>query len=121
VKLEAERVLRAAGAGAGVDVRVFRPSIVVGAAPATAGGIPSNLLQGFIWLLATLASSTWAVWVALIHPQGSTAALVFLFLPLWNVVVVGPVGALLTILWNRYAARRAGAASDRLGVGIGRQ
>src|SRR5439155_4817649 len=37
VKLEAERVIQTASAGWGVDVRVFRPSIVVGAAPATAG------------------------------------------------------------------------------------
>ena len=35
VKLEAERVIQTASAGWGVDVRVFRPSIVVGAAPAT--------------------------------------------------------------------------------------
>lgn len=55
VKLEAERAVRAAGARRGVDVRVFRPSIVVGAAPATTGGNPSNLVQGFIRMLAALA------------------------------------------------------------------
>jgi thioester reductase-like protein len=55
VKLEAERAIRAAGARRGVDVRVFRPSIVVGAAPATAGGNPSNLFFGFIRMLAALA------------------------------------------------------------------
>jgi hypothetical protein len=65
---------------------------------------------GVGWLLAILASSTWAVWVGLLHPQGSTSALIFLFLPLWNVVVVGPVGALLAVLWGRYAARRESAA-----------
>jgi nucleoside-diphosphate-sugar epimerase len=55
VKLEAETAVRAAGQAAGVDVRVLRPSIVVGAAPATAGGDPSNLFFAFIRLLATLA------------------------------------------------------------------
>ncbi|HEV8438982.1 MAG TPA: SDR family oxidoreductase [Methylomirabilota bacterium] len=55
VKLEAERAIRAAGAGCGVDIRVFRPSIVVGAAPATTGGNPSNLLFRFIRMLAALA------------------------------------------------------------------
>jgi thioester reductase-like protein len=55
VKLEAEQVLRAAGAIRSVDVRVFRPSIVVGAAPTTAGGNPSNLFFGFIRMLAALA------------------------------------------------------------------
>lgn len=57
VKLEAERVLRIAGGELGVDVRTFRPSIVVGAAPATAGGAPSNLFFGFIRMLAALAAS----------------------------------------------------------------
>src|SRR5207244_12476056 len=55
VKLEAERVIQTASAGWGVDVRVFRPSIVVGAAPATAGGNPSNLFFDFICMLASLA------------------------------------------------------------------
>lgn len=55
VKLESERVLRAAGARVGVEVRVLRPSIVVGAAPPTAGGNPSNLFFGFIRMVAALA------------------------------------------------------------------
>ena len=56
IKLEAERAIRAAGAEWRVDVRVFRPSIVVGAAPATAGGTPSNLFFDFIRVLAALAA-----------------------------------------------------------------
>jgi len=54
VKLEAERAIRAAGAGQSIDVRVFRPSIVVGTAPTTVGGNPSNLFFGFIRMLAAL-------------------------------------------------------------------
>src|SRR5438093_304157 len=54
-KLRAEEAVRAAGAACGVDVRVLRPSIVVGAAPATAGGNPSNLFFAFIRLAAALA------------------------------------------------------------------
>jgi hypothetical protein len=57
--------------------------------------------QGVAWLCGTLATSTWAIWVALIRPQGSTAALVFLVLPLWNTVVVGPLGALIGTLLSR--------------------
>jgi len=64
---------------------------------------------GVGWLVATLASSTWAVWVGLLHPKGSTSALVFLFLPLWNLVAVGPVGALLAVLWGRHAGRASAA------------
>jgi thioester reductase-like protein len=55
VKLDAELAVRAAGVRCGVDVRVFRPGIVVGTAPATAGGRPSNLLFTFIRALAALA------------------------------------------------------------------
>jgi thioester reductase-like protein len=55
VKLEAEIAMRAAGERLGVDVRVFRPSIVVGAAPETAGGQPSNLFFAFIQMMAALA------------------------------------------------------------------
>ena len=65
--------------------------------------------QGLGWLLAILVSSIWAVWVGLLDPQSSTAALIFLFLPAWNVGLVGP-GALLASLWGRYAARPARAA-----------
>jgi thioester reductase-like protein len=54
VKLEAETAMRAAGERLGVDVRVFRPSIVVGAAPETAGGQPSNLFFAFIRMMAAL-------------------------------------------------------------------
>jgi 2-alkyl-3-oxoalkanoate reductase len=55
VKLEAETAMRAAGNRLGVDVRVFRPSIVVGAAPETAGGQPSNIFFAFIQMMAALA------------------------------------------------------------------
>src|SRR5262249_21424823 len=48
VKLDAELAVRTAGVRCGVDVRVFRPSIVVGTAPATAGGRPSNPLFPFL-------------------------------------------------------------------------
>ncbi len=54
VKLEAEIALRR-GARLGLDVRVLRPSIVVGAAPATTGATPSNLFFDFIRMAARLA------------------------------------------------------------------
>jgi nucleoside-diphosphate-sugar epimerase len=58
VKLDGETVIRVAADQASVDVRVLRPSIVVGpvsSASSTAGGNPSSLFFGFIRLLATLA------------------------------------------------------------------
>ncbi|HUR93883.1 MAG TPA: hypothetical protein VMY76_04840 [Gemmatimonadales bacterium] len=57
--------------------------------------------QGLGWLGTTLAASVWAIWVGLLHPRGSTAALIFLVLPAWNVALVGPVGALLAGLVGR--------------------
>jgi hypothetical protein len=65
--------------------------------------------QGVGWLIATLAGSTWAVWAGLLHPRGSTGALIFLFLPAWNLGLLGPVGALLAVGWGRFAARRTSA------------
>lgn len=56
LKLQAEDVLRAAGRRSGVDVRVVRPSIVVGLAPETAGGAPANLFFDFIRLVAAFRS-----------------------------------------------------------------
>lgn len=58
VKLEAEAAVRREGARLGVDVRVFRPSVVVGEAPATPGGSPANLFFEFIRLVAALAELT---------------------------------------------------------------
>jgi thioester reductase-like protein len=54
VKLDAETAMRAAGERLGLDVRVFRPSVVVGPAPETAGGQPSNLFFSFIRMMEVL-------------------------------------------------------------------
>jgi thioester reductase-like protein len=56
VKLASESAVVAAGARAGVPVRIARPAIVAGAAPVTGGGAPSNLFFDFVRLGATLAS-----------------------------------------------------------------
>jgi thioester reductase-like protein len=55
VKLESETSMREAGDRFGIDVRIFRPSAVVGAAPDTAGGQPSNLFFIFIRMMEGLA------------------------------------------------------------------
>ncbi|HEU4343156.1 MAG TPA: SDR family NAD(P)-dependent oxidoreductase [Candidatus Binatia bacterium] len=58
LKLELEIRLKQACHQRGVDLRIFRPSIVVGGAPATAGGAPSNLLLAFLRLLSMLAGKS---------------------------------------------------------------
>jgi nucleoside-diphosphate-sugar epimerase len=55
VKLEAETAVDAAGTRHDVDVRIFRPSAVVGRGPATSGGGPSTVLFRFIRMAAALA------------------------------------------------------------------
>jgi thioester reductase-like protein len=55
VKLDAETAMRAASDRLGIDVRVFRPSVVVGPAPETAGGQPANLFFAFIRMMEALA------------------------------------------------------------------
>jgi len=55
VKLEAETAVRRQAGDLGIDVRVVRPAIVVGAAPATSGGRPSALFLDFVRALAALA------------------------------------------------------------------
>lgn len=54
LKLESEIRLKRACAQLGTELRIFRPSIVTGAAPATMGGVPSNLLLTFVRLLGSL-------------------------------------------------------------------
>jgi len=56
VKLASESALLAAGARAGVEVWIARPGIVVGAAPVTGGGAPSNLFFDFVRMMAALAA-----------------------------------------------------------------
>jgi nucleoside-diphosphate-sugar epimerase len=55
VKLDAEMSMLAASDRLGIDLRVFRPSVVVGPAPETAGGQPSNLFFTFIRMMEALA------------------------------------------------------------------
>jgi dihydroflavonol-4-reductase len=86
-KLASETALRAAGARAGVQVRVARPAIVVGRAPLTPGGAPSNLLFEFVRLAATLAASAMPRAVALRIEAAADAP--------FNVVPLGYVAAAL--------------------------
>ena len=55
-KLDGEEALRRAASARRVDLRVLRPSIVVGEAPPTAGGAPSNLFFDFVRVLSWAAT-----------------------------------------------------------------
>ena len=43
-----------------------------------------------------------------IAPKGSTAALGLLFMPIWNLLLLGPMGALIGRAFGRRADRRSG-------------
>ena len=55
IKLESEQQVAQACRSLGVECKIFRPSIVVGAAPATEGGKPSNLFLEFVRILTSVA------------------------------------------------------------------
>ncbi|HYL79729.1 MAG TPA: SDR family oxidoreductase, partial [Candidatus Acidoferrum sp.] len=57
VKLEAEGTIREAGGRLGVDVRTFRPSLVLGMPSGTMGGSASALFFDFVRLMAMLAGN----------------------------------------------------------------
>ncbi|HYC33001.1 MAG TPA: hypothetical protein VEB59_11985 [Gemmatimonadales bacterium] len=89
--------LRDAGASAFL-LGVFFWNLV----PVAVGGLMAYSrvpAYGVGWLLATLAGSSWAIWIGLLRPEGSTGGLIFLFLPLWNLIVVGPAGMLPALPW----------------------
>ena len=55
IKLESEIALKEFCARFGIDLRILRPSVVIGPESSTQGGSPSSLLYQFIRLAATLS------------------------------------------------------------------
>lgn len=58
---------------------------------------------------ACLAADLFMHYTVFVAPKGSTAALGLLFMPLWNLLVVGPAGALLCWLVQRVLGQRGAA------------
>ena len=58
---------------------------------------------------ACLAADLFMHYSVFVAPKGSTAALGLLFMPLWNLLVVGPAGALLCWLVQRVLGQRSAA------------
>jgi hypothetical protein len=56
---------------------------------------------------ASLAMDGFTHYSVFIAPKGSTAALGLLFAPLWNLIAVGPIGALVAWTARRMAATGA--------------
>ncbi|MES2610280.1 MAG: hypothetical protein V4679_08575 [Pseudomonadota bacterium] len=69
-----------------------------------------RVLWGLGAAAACLAADVFMHYSVFIAPKGSTAALGLLFMPLWNLLVIGPAGALLFWLAHRILARQRGSA-----------
>ncbi len=79
------------------------PYVLVGIL--TAAG-PSQMLIGALFLIAAADFSVFHA--AFLHPTSSTAPIALICMPMWNVLVVGPVGAALGWLVAWVAKRNAG-------------
>jgi hypothetical protein len=62
--------------------------------------ISRNVLIGIVPVALVLLADTWTYYEVFIHPKGSTAALALLWMPLWNLVLVVPIGAGAAWIWS---------------------
>jgi hypothetical protein len=62
--------------------------------------ISRNALMGIVAVALVLLVDAWTYYEVFIHPKGSTAALALLWIPLWNLVLVVPLGALAGWIWS---------------------
>lgn len=61
---------------------------------------------------ACLAGDVFMHYSVFVAPKGSTAAIGLLVMPFWNLVAIGPAGALLFWLAHRIFGRQRGAEAD---------
>jgi hypothetical protein len=62
--------------------------------------ISRNLLIGIVPMALVLFVDAWTYYEVFIQPKGSTAALALLWMPLWNLVLVVPIGAGAGWIWS---------------------
>lgn len=63
--------------------------------------ISKKLLIGIIAMTLVLLVDAWSYCAVFIQPKNSTAALALLWMPLWNLVLVVPIGAGAGWFWSR--------------------
>ena len=62
--------------------------------------ISRNALIGIVAVALVLLVDAWTYYEVFFHPKGSTAALALLWMPIWNPVLVVPIGALVGWIWS---------------------
>jgi len=74
---------------------------IVPYAVATALALMSrSALVGIVPMALVLLVDAWIYYEVFIHPKGSTAALALLWMPLWNLILVVPIGAGAGWVWS---------------------
>jgi hypothetical protein len=68
--------------------------------------VESRAVFGLGFALASLAGDLYMHYSVFIAPKGSTAALGLLFMPMWNLIILGPLGGFLFWLAKRLMSRR---------------
>lgn len=96
IKLESEIALKEFCARFGIDLRILRPSVVIGPESSTQGGSPSSLLYQFIRLAATLSGRGKRAQLA-VRIQGRPSAH-------FNIVPIEYVSAAIEVLSEQPAA-----------------
>ena len=96
IKLESEIALKEFCARFGIDLRILRPSVVIGPESSTQGGSPSSLLYQFIRLAATLSARGKRAQLA-VRIQGRPSAH-------FNIVPIEYVSAAIEVLSEQPAA-----------------
>ena len=96
IKLESEIALKEFCARFGIDLRILRPSVVIGPESSTQGGSPSSLLCQFIRLAATLSGRGKRAQLA-VRIQGRPSAH-------FNIVPIEYVSAAIEVLSEQPAA-----------------
>ena len=96
IKLESEIALKEFCARFGIDLRILRPSVVIGPDSSTQGGSPSSLLYQFIRLAATLSRRGKRAQLA-VRIQGRPSAH-------FNIVPIEYVSAAIEVLSEQPAA-----------------
>lgn len=96
IKLESEIALKEFCARFGIDLRILRPSVVIGPESSTQGGSPSSLLYQFIRLAATLSARGKRAQLA-VRIQGRPSAH-------FNIVPIEYVSAAIDVLSEQPAA-----------------
>ena len=62
--------------------------------------ISRNALIGIVAVALVLLVDAWTYYEVFFHPKGSTAALALLWMPIWNPVLVVPIGAFVGWIWS---------------------